>query len=181
MEIAAVLGIYGAVISSVTLVWNIAKARPRVRVRLVVGGDGKDWGGYVSIQNSSAHAIRVTSISLMYQSRRLTACEWFRAAVRYRRPFHRIDWNRSPLGGAAMRGKLPVTINPHDEFHVIVPYEVMEELLAKSACGAIRAVVQDALWNDAYSNLYAEDERAILSRVTLFRRRAISRSDESAG
>lgn len=153
MKVTDWLAVYGAVLASLTFLWNVLKARPRIKVVMVYGIEGDKHGGYISIQNNSEHAVRISAISLASQRRMsLWACAVH--AVKYRRLNRWIRWNGTSLRTLGVEDGCPVTIPPHDEYHVIVPLDVVDTICSRSACKSTVAIVQDVLWNNAYSNRY---------------------------
>lgn len=145
---------YGAALSTVTFMWTVARSRPRVKVDLLYGVQRDVSGVHVSVRNRSAHPVRLVAISFMYQWKKQSVRDRLIASLRYRRLSRWQGWVHWGLHLRDIDDGCPVTVAPHDAFHLIVPDDLVEELIAKSACGAIVAVVQDALWNNSYSDRY---------------------------
>lgn len=77
-----------------------------------------------------------------------------RQALRYRDFSPYLGWaSWSPILAGLDTG-CPVTIEPNDAYRFLVPLELAERLIAKSSSNCIAASVQDALWNNYYSNRY---------------------------
>lgn len=68
------LAVYAAVLSTAIFAWDVVIARPRLRVRLLPGITAEgDFGVHISIQNTSAHAIRLASLSVLLPNRKEVA------------------------------------------------------------------------------------------------------------
>jgi hypothetical protein len=153
------LAVYGAAISTFTLLWTVAKARSRIKVVMLYGYEGDKQGAYISVQNRSGHAVRISAISLAYQ---LETTAWVRLVqlVKYRRITQWAGWVRVPLRTRGVKDGCPVTIPPHDEYHIIVEHQLVDDLINESASDSVVAIIQDVLWNDVYSNKYQGFRRA---------------------
>jgi hypothetical protein len=92
------LAVYAAVLSTAIFAWNIVIARPRLRVRLLPGITAEgDFSVHISIQNTSAHAIRLASMSVLLPNRKATAIERIGHVVRYHRWPSTMDWVHTRL------------------------------------------------------------------------------------
>ncbi|WP_285310333.1 hypothetical protein [Stenotrophomonas maltophilia group sp. Smal32] len=155
MKITEILAVYGAVLSSLTFLWTVARARPSVKVDLLYGIEGTASGVCVIVRNKSAHPVRLIAISLLYERRKRTMRQRVWQALRYRDFSRYLGWvSWSPILAGLDTG-CPVTIEPNDAYRFLVPLELAEKLIAKSSSNCIAASVQDALWNNYYSDRYS--------------------------
>lgn len=165
MVLTSYLAIYAALLSTAVFFWNVVRARPKVRVRVVHGMEKVDdeyvHGATVSVQNPSAHAVHITGISLVYHWRRRTVSDFFEHIFRFRRFPRRIGWCYTSLSNYDIDDKCPVKLEPGMSHQVLVPHEVIEEVLSNAQTRRFVAVAQDALWRNKYSSVfeYPADEK----------------------
>jgi len=111
-------------------------------------------GATVSVQNPSAHAVHITGISLVYHWRRTTLSDFFEHIFRFRRFPLRIGRCHTSLSNYNIDDKSPVKLEPGMSHQVLVPHEVIEEVLSDAKTRRFVAVVQDALWRNKYSSVF---------------------------
>lgn len=158
MELTALLAIYAAVLSSIVFAWNVSRACSKIRVKVVycVEAAGKKHmhGASISVQNSSAHTVHVTNISLVYPYRTVGLRERIAHLWRFKRLPRRIGWCHTSLGNHNVDDKCPVSIQPGMAHSVFVPHNVIEKILTDATSRRFMAVAQDALWRDKYSSAF---------------------------
>lgn len=154
MKLTEMLAVYGAVLSSLTFLWTVARTRPRVKVDLLYGIEKATSGVCVIVRNKSAHPMRLVSITFLYEGGKKSLWEHTRYALRYRNFSRYNGWVRWSPMLAGLETGCPVTVDPNDAYRYLLPMEVAEELMAKSSSNCIAAAAQDALWNNYYSGRY---------------------------
>ena len=161
LSVTDALAIYAAILSTAIFLWELARARPRIRPRLIAAFedvDGKLVGGaHLSIQNISDRAVHLTHVSLLYQYTRAGVLDRVRHILRFRRWPRRVGWVLSSLSNYDLTDGCPVALEPRRSHDVFVPDAILKEVLRDAVSNQIRTVVQDELWNDTYSNKLAID------------------------
>ncbi|MFT7293016.1 MAG: hypothetical protein ACI87Q_000862 [Pseudohongiellaceae bacterium] len=157
MTLTDYLAIYAASLSTLVFFWNFVSARPRLKVRLSPGskvdGDKVLFGVYVSIQNISAHTVHVSHLSLLYPYQDASLKEKLLHVAKYRRMPKTVGWvHTSPEYFDVDRG-LPISVEARSSHDVFVPDEALEEIFEVAVARRIRAIAQDALWQNTYSNI----------------------------
>lgn len=159
MKLTDYLAIYGALLSSTVFIWNAAKARPKVRVRLafaVETKDGKTESGLgVSVQNPSAHTVHITGASFLYPYSEPTFTRRLEHIFRYKRVPWDLGWCHSSFGLNGIEDGCPISIEPGASHYVMVPQDKLERVLADAKRRVLKVSVQDALWRNKKSQAFA--------------------------
>jgi len=158
MNLTDYLAIYAAVLSTVVFLWNLASARPKVRVMVIPGvHEEKGVGAYIFVQNTSAHTVHLSSLSLLYPYTHTTLKEWLSHILRYRRWPQNVGWVHTRLKEYGIADGLPLALEARKAHEVFIPQEKLDFLLQDAARREIRAGVQDELWRDTYSKPFKFD------------------------
>jgi len=171
MKLTEFLGVYGAVVSSLTLLWNVSRTRPSVKVNLIYGVEAERSGVYVFVRNKSAHPVRISAITILYRSGNRSIWEAAWDALRYRNVSRYQGWVHWAPSASYLDTGCPVTLAPSDAHKFLIPDEVAEGVLAASGQEGIVAAAQDALWNVYYSNRYRGYGRRAARKLSLWRSR----------
>lgn len=154
------LAVYAAVLSTAIFARDLVVARPRLRVRLLPGITANgDFGVHISIQNTSAHAIRLAGLSVLLPHRKATAIDWIGHIVRYHRWPSNVGWVHTRLSAFAIEDGLPCTIEAHAAHDIHVPQRAVARMLEGAPRREIRIGIQDALWRNTYSRVLKVDWR----------------------
>ncbi|WLD97115.1 hypothetical protein PX860_01065 [Agrobacterium leguminum] len=162
-SLTEILAVYAALLSTAVFFWNIFQSRGKVRVKILFGID-KVNGDYVSglsvaIQNPSSKPVRIVGISLLYPYRRVGVRERILDIFKYRRIPRYVGWCYSSLENFEVDDKCPVTIEPGDSHHVLIPQANLDRGLKDAISRHVIATVQDALWRNTASNTFIRSER----------------------
>lgn len=156
IELTKLLAVYGAFLSTVVFIWNVLRARPRARVKIILGVEEIDGkfvhGAYISVQNPSSAPVHISSISVLYPYRTTGLKDALEHLLRFRRLPTRLGWVHSALHYRGVKDGCPVSIDPGKAHQVFLPEQVIEEMLNDSVKRELIAVAQDQLWNDTYSS-----------------------------
>lgn len=155
MDLTKYLAIYAALLSTAVFAWNVSRARPKIRVKLIFAVEQVEGeyvrGVSVAVQNPSPHTVHLTNISLLYPWRRPTIKDYLEHIFRFRRWPSRIGWVHTSLSNYDIEDGCPVTLEPGTSHSVLVPEDKLEKLLEDATKRRFMAVVQDALWRNKYS------------------------------
>lgn len=147
------LAVYAATLSTLVFGWNLVQSRPRIKVRLVFGHDSvQGCGIYVSAQNRSAHTVRLSNISILYQWKRPTLRERVAHFTRFRRLPYRVGWVFSSISNYGLSDGCPIELHARDAHEVFIPESTLEVIFKEALSRKLVAVVQDKLWINSYSN-----------------------------
>lgn len=144
------IAVYAAALSTWVFFWQVRQGKPRIKVAVVPGIVDGDFGAFISIQNRSAHAVNLTTCSLVYPWRKLTKVNWLKAAWQTRTVPKRLGWIHGFLPEGVDSG-LPTQVAPHNAHTIFVPEATLFDLLGTSAKKVVFKV-QDALWKDHFSD-----------------------------
>lgn len=153
------LALYGALLSTVVFVWNVSRALPKLKVRLAhtETGSGMCTGVVASIQNHSAHPVRITRVSILLPFRSKRIRRKLVHLLWHRRWLRTIGWYHAPLSAYGVDDQCPLTVEPGHSHVVFLPADAVESLLGRAMGRQFRVVVQDALWRDTYSHPFIYD------------------------
>ena len=154
MKVTDWLAIYGAALSTIVFAWNAFQSRPRLKVVVVFGIEGKVHGAHISVQNRSPHTVHLSNISILYRYRKAGLKEWLSHAWEYKRIPRRLGWVYSSLSNYDVPDGCPVALEARNAHHVLVPDAVLESVFQNVTERKIIAVVQDKIWNSVYSNVF---------------------------
>jgi hypothetical protein len=157
------LALYAAVLSTVIFGWEIVRARPKVKVALILGDEGSGEnarsGVYIFVRNPSSSPVHVTNISVLYPFQRTNLKDALEHMFRFRRLPLTLGWTHSSLHFHDVEHGCPVSVEPGKAHQVFMPDSVVEDLLKDAVRRELRAVAQDQLWNNAYSPVFTVPER----------------------
>ena len=154
MKLTDALAVWGAVLSTLTFVMTVVRARPRVKVNLVGGSENDRPCMYVYVRNVSSHRVRVETITLLYQRRRVPAWRRLTDVLRYRRRYPYPSWDIWLPSSSDVATGCPVFVEPHTSYRCTLPDAAVLEVMEHSSDGRIVAKAQDSLWKDYYSKAY---------------------------
>lgn len=157
MKLTDYLAIYGAILSTAVTAWNIFRARAKIRVILIFSVDKScddvRHGIEISIQNPSANTVHVTSVSFLYKYKRETVWHHIKHILKFGQ-LSTIGWCHTDLSNFDIFDGCPISIEPGKSHNIFVPDSALEKLLQEAVSREIKAVVQDALWRNKYSNKF---------------------------
>lgn len=158
MELTDYLAVYGAGLSTAIAIWNTLRALPKIRVQLIYAiesVDGKPQSGMgIFIQNPSTQTAHITSVSFLFQHSIPTLKSFIQYVVKFKRSPRKLSWCHSGLSNFGLDSGCPISIEPGKSHKIIVPEEVLEELLSGAVSRHIKVQVQDALWRNKYSKKF---------------------------
>jgi len=156
MTLTDILAAYGALLSTIISLWEVGRARPRIRPRMIAGvryvNGELTSGAHLSIQNVSNHAVHLAHVALLYRHRRAGVVERIRHTLRFRTWPRHVGWVHSSLANFGLTDRCPVALEPRRSHDVFIPDAALRCLLGAAVGPHIRAIVQDELWNNSYSN-----------------------------
>lgn len=159
MSVTEYLAIYAACLSTIVFIWNIARAVPRFKVRLVSGFDEIDgeyvFGVCISVQNPSPHTVHLSGIDLLYPSEDMRLSNFLRHLFKYRRFSRSVGWVYTSLSNYKIEDGCPITLEPGQSHNILVPDHVVEEVLENSQRRELKAVAHDQLWGRKHSNKFS--------------------------
>ena len=165
MKLTDYLAIYGALLSSVVFLWTAARARPKIKVRLILAIEGEDdkleHGVGISIQNPSSHTAHISNVSLLYPLRKPTVRERLKYLVKNKSLPLNIGWCHGSLSVYGLDDKCPASIEPGKSHWIFVPDVKLREVLSGALAPRLKAVAQDALWRNKYSPSFTYDVPAL--------------------
>lgn len=158
MRLTDFLAIYGAGLSTAIAVWNYFRARPKIRVLLIlafetVEGESQTGIG-ISIQNVSTQPVHIANVSFLYPYTSWTFRDKLKHFIRYKRILRNYGWCHCSLSLYGIEDGCPVSIEPGKSHWIFVRHEVLDGLLEGARSRRVKAVVQDALWRDTYSKAF---------------------------
>ena len=149
------LAIYAAALSSVVFIWNVLQSRPRLKVDLLLGSETVEGittsGLSIVVRNTSSQDIHLAGIDLLYPYHDVKVRDRLLHLWRYKRWPNRVGWCRTSLSNYCLRDGCPMCLDARRSHHVLVPQPVVEQILSQATRDSIIAIVQDQLWNNAYS------------------------------
>jgi hypothetical protein len=159
MRLTDFLAIYGAGLSTATVVWNYFRSRPIARVLLIFAAEetveGKlQYGIDISIQNPSTKTIHISHVSLLYPLESSIFWKKLRHLIQFKRITRNTGWCSCSLLLLGVNDGCPVSIEPGKSHLIFVRHEALEKLLEKACSRRFKAVVQDALWCNKYSKIF---------------------------
>lgn len=154
MEITDWLAIYAAILSTVIFAWDVVRASPKVKTRLVLGLHPKQGAGvYVSVQNKSSHTVHLAAVNALYRSSYASIWEKIVFLFTHRRLPTTVGWVHTSLKFCDVQDGCPVAIEPGNAHQVFLPQEKIERILEDAASRDLMANSQDMLWRNSYSNI----------------------------
>jgi len=158
LKVTELLAIYAACLSTIVFVWNVTRAIPRVKVKIVFGTDKVEgeWisGVYISVQNPSSYTVHLSNISILYPYSKKRFIDLISHILKYRRFSWNVGWVQSNLSNYELKDKCPLSLEAGKSHNVFVPQRVLEKILEDSERREIKAVVQDELWRNKYSRKF---------------------------
>lgn len=154
LKLTEFLAIYAAALSTAVFFWNVRKARPAFRVKLIFGVDKVDGefvhGIYAVVQNHSSHKVHITNLSVLYPFQKATLRERFEHLWKFRRLPRRIGWCLAGLNRYT-DSRCPITLEPGTAHGVLIREDVVEKILESATERRLIVVAQDALWKNVSS------------------------------
>jgi hypothetical protein len=156
LKLTEYLAVYAAGLSTIVFVWNLLRAKSRIKVRLIPGTDTVDgetqFGVYIFVQNVSGHAVHLGGVSVLYPYKVARMSEGLSHLIRFGRLPRTIGWVHSGLSNSNIQDGCPRSLEARQSHRIFISEAVLETLLEDAVRREIRAVVQDQLWRDTYSN-----------------------------
>ena len=144
------IAMYGAVISTLALLWNVLRARSRFRVEMIFAAYSapqvreESLGAVVIIKNYSEKPVFVRSVSLLAKCREFTFLDRIRHLRRFQRWPGRISYLHLMWAEDIPTG-LPREILPGDSHTIFIPDSEIRKICLNNKTYGLRASVQDAL------------------------------------
>ena len=158
MKITELLAMYAACLSTIVFIWNVIRAIPRVKVKIVFGTsevEGEYMSGvYISIQNPSSHTVHLSNISILYPYKKDRFIDLIAHILKYRQFPWNVGWVHSNLSNYELEDKCLLSLEAGKSHNVFVPQGVLEKIFEHSERREIKAVVQDQLWRNRYSRKF---------------------------
>ncbi|AKE51309.1 hypothetical protein [Kangiella geojedonensis] len=162
LKLTEFLAIYGAVLSSFVFLWNVLKSRRKVAVKLIYGLEGEEddikTGVYVFIKNPSAQVVHISGLSILHPWRKTNIFKVILESIKHRRWFSTYGWVHSSLSLYKVDDGCPISIEPGHSHKVLIPDDVLSEILEDSVSREIMASVQEQLWNETCSKPFELQE-----------------------
>lgn len=156
------LAIYGAGLSTAVAVWNVLRARSKIRVLLTFAVEKTNGvtqhGMGISVQNPSAHTAHISNVSFLYPYRKSTLRDLWKHIIRFKRLPRNEGWCHTSLSNYDLEDGCPVSIESGKSHWIFVPDEVLKKLFKDAISRRVKVVVQDALWRDKYSKAFEYPE-----------------------
>jgi hypothetical protein len=150
LKVTELLAIYAACLSTIVFIWNVTRAIPRVKVKIVYGTDKieEKWitGVYISVH--------LSNISILYPSSKKRFIDFISHILKYRRFSWTVGWVLSSLSNYELECKCPLSLASGKSYNVFIPQRVLDKILKDSERREIKAVVQDELWRNKYSRKF---------------------------
>lgn len=157
------LAIYAAFLSTLVFFWNVFQSKPKIKVDLIYGFEGKEEdlksGIYIFVRNLSAHDIHLSNFSILYPYRKTTVAEQASHLWKYKRFPRRIGWISSSLSNYSIKDGCPVCIGARQSHKVLIPDEAIESILEDAIQRSLIGCVQDQLWQNTYSPVFKLPKR----------------------
>jgi len=158
LKVTELLAIYAACLSTIVFIWNVTRAIPRVKVKIVFGTDKVEGectsGVYISVQNPSSHTVHLSNISILLPSSKRRFIDLIAHILKYRRFPWNEGWVQSNLSNYKLENKCPLSLEAGKSHNVFIPQVVLEKIFKDSERREIKAVVQDQLWRNKYSRKF---------------------------
>lgn len=158
MKTTDFLAIYGAVLSTSTAVWNYLRTRPKIRVRLIFAletVEGQPLTGLaIFVQNYSAQTVHIANVNLLCPFGSTSLRKKLDHLLRYKTIPYTQGWCFYPLSRVGVEDHGPIDIDPGKSHKIFIKDSSLEPLLSETKSRLIRAVSQDALWRNEYSQVF---------------------------
>lgn len=155
------LALYGAALSTFVFLWNVARARPKIRVKLSPGVDTVNGelvsGLHVSVQNVSAHTVHLSNVSILYPYTAVGLKDRLRHLFKFRRLPRRIGWVHTSLSNFELEDGCPISLDARKSHGFLIPDDALNSMLGDAIRKEVRAVAQDELWANTYSGILEID------------------------
>ena len=161
MKLTDYLAIYGAALSTAVFLWNSARARPKIKVRLTLAIETVDnhtqTGIGISIQNPSSHTAHITNVGFLYPYRSASFWDKLRHAWQYKRWHSDVGWCHASLSLYGIEDGCPTSIEAGKSHWIFLPEDKLKEFLEGAVEPCLRVKVQDALWRNKCSSKFTWD------------------------
>ena len=159
MKVTDFLAIYAAGLSTIVFVWNYVRATPRIKVEVISGSDEIDgefvFGAYISVKNPSSQTVHLSNISILYPYKQSNLTDILKHIIKYQRIPKSEGWVSSSLSNYKIDDGCPISLEPGKAHSILVPERILEQIFEDSYSRKIKAVVQDQLWRNKYSNKFS--------------------------
>jgi hypothetical protein len=154
MEVTDWLAIYAAILSTVIFGWDVLRARPKVKARLIFGlHPSHGAGAYISVQNTSSHTVHLAAVSALYKSSQASLWDKIKFSFTHKRFPTTVGWVHTSLKYHGIPDGCPVAIEPGNAHQIFLPEEKIETILQDAVSRDLMANPQDMLWRNSYSNI----------------------------
>jgi hypothetical protein len=158
LKITDYLAIYAAILSTLVFVWNVFQSKPKIKVDLIFGLDGKGdqlrSGIYIFARNLSSHDVHLANFSILYPYRDVGLKERLIHVWKYKHMPRRIGWVTSSLSNYSIEDGCPICLEARKSHSVFIPDAALEAMLADATHRSLIGCVQDQLWHNAYSRAF---------------------------
>lgn len=167
MNFTSAVAVYGAALSTIVFLWNVHRARSKIRVKIVGSSVEGGPGVCVSLQNFTSQTLHVTAIWILvpdHSMRPYGLPPWpvrVWRMLKYRRFDRYIGWHRYEGMMKNEAAVLPKAIAPGTSHLVHIPAEPLVRALRECNAQGFAALAQDALWRESHSGIY----RSLLRQV----------------
>lgn len=158
MKATDYLAIYAACLSTMVFVWNVYQSRPKIKVDMVYGLEGKGddlkSGVYIFVRNLSSHDVHLSNFSILYPYKRVSVAERISHFWKYNRLPVRMGWVSSSLSNYSIDDGCPVCIGARQSHKILISDGALESILDGAVHRSLIGCVQDQLWQNAYSHIF---------------------------
>lgn len=147
--------VWGAILSTILAFLKYFDSLPSINIEIVPGINSDNQEGiFISIKNPSNRKVFVTGISLAYKYKKVIFWKKILNALKYKRMKFFNGWVHNHLVFDGVEIGLPIAIEPLNSHMIFLPIKQLEDMLVGDMSKPFIAVVQDALWKNAYSKTF---------------------------
>lgn len=121
------------------------------------------FGVCVSIKNPSPNTIHLASVSILYRHARPRLMDYVMHVVRFRRIPRTLGWVHTTLSDYGVNTECPCEISPGSAHNILIPEEVLHQMLAETESDEIRGLAQDQLWRNKYTRPFSVPSSRVLA------------------
>ena len=149
----AIIATYTAAITTIILVWDIWKSRPKIQIKIRSGGkvekDRTIKGIIIDLQNPSTHTARIVYIFLIFLIEKPKIKDYYRYICdyifRFRYTPSLIGWVPQELRGLGVDYDYITTIEPGTSHSIFVTDQAIQALLESAKSEKLKVRIEDAL------------------------------------
>ncbi|RYY03963.1 MAG: hypothetical protein EOO53_05515 [Gammaproteobacteria bacterium] len=149
------LAIYGALLSTLVFLWNVTRAIPRIKVKLIFGlekvHDDYEAGVFIFVQNPSSSAVHLSNISILYPYAKVGIVARLSHIFKYGRIPKHLGWVHSSLSNYHLDNGNQLSLDPGKSHKVFLSKQILDAIFQNGLRRELIASVQDQLWNTTYS------------------------------